>query len=64
MFLKVEEREGFEPSIRITYTHFPGVRLKPLGHLSNYDLITTINIEIPQDKKRVIFKFNRQLFPI
>ena len=29
------EREGFEPSIRNSpYTRFPGVRLKPLGHLS------------------------------
>ena len=28
------EREGFEPSIGVTYTHFPGVRLRPLGHLS------------------------------
>ena len=29
------EREGFEPSVRIaTYTHFPSVRLRPLGHLS------------------------------
>ena len=29
------EREGFEPSIRgYPYTHFPGVRLQPLGHLS------------------------------
>ena len=28
------EREGFEPSIGVTYTHFPGVLLRPLGHLS------------------------------
>ena len=29
------EREGFEPSIEVTpYTRFPGVLLKPLGHLS------------------------------
>src|SRR6185295_2834920 len=29
------EREGFEPSIRIsTYTRFPSVLLQPLGHLS------------------------------
>ena len=29
------EREGFEPSIRVTpYTNFPGWRLRPLGHLS------------------------------
>ena len=28
-------RKGFEPLIRfITYTRFPGVLLKPLGHLS------------------------------
>ncbi len=29
------EREGFEPSVRCSpYTRFPGVHLKPLGHLS------------------------------
>ena len=28
------EREGFEPSVGETYTRFPSVRLKPLGHLS------------------------------
>ena len=29
------ERKGFEPSIQIaSYTHFPGARLRPLGHLS------------------------------
>ncbi len=29
------EREGFEPSVRFEpYTRFPGVHLKPLGHLS------------------------------
>ena len=33
--LLLAEREGFEPSIRFNpYTHFPGVRLQPLGHLS------------------------------
>ncbi len=32
---KMAEREGFEPSIRVTpYTNFPGWRLRPLGHLS------------------------------
>ena len=32
---KNAERKGFEPSIRIApYTHFPGARLRPLGHLS------------------------------
>src|SRR6187551_3890344 len=30
------ERVGFEPTVRIaTYTRFPGVRLKPLIHLSD-----------------------------
>ncbi len=34
-FKRLAEREGFEPSIRDEpYTHFPGVRLQPLGHLS------------------------------
>jgi hypothetical protein len=29
------EREGFEPSVRFEpYARFPGVYLKPLGHLS------------------------------
>ena len=28
------ERQGFEPWIPLQYTHFPSVRLKPLGHLS------------------------------
>ena len=28
------EREGFEPSVLLTYARFPGVCLKPLSHLS------------------------------
>ena len=28
------ERVGFEPTIEFPYTRVPGVRLKPLGHLS------------------------------
>ena len=28
------EREGFEPSVGISYARFPGVCLKPLSHLS------------------------------
>lgn len=28
------ERQGFEPWKGISLTRFPGVRLKPLGHLS------------------------------
>src|SRR6185369_804948 len=35
LFIYPTDREGFEPSIRFEpYTHFPGVRLEPLGHLS------------------------------
>ena len=35
VFTSPADREGFEPSIRFEpYTHFPGVRLEPLGHLS------------------------------
>ena len=30
----VAEREGFEPSIGVTYTPLAGARLQPLGHLS------------------------------
>ncbi len=29
------EREGFEPTVVFSYSRFPGVRLKPLSHLSN-----------------------------
>lgn len=33
------EREGFEPSVRFEpYARFPGVYLKPLGHLSEYKI--------------------------
>ena len=32
---KYAERQGFEPWIGVTYTRFPGVRLQPLGHLSD-----------------------------
>ncbi len=41
-------REGFEPSI-LAYTHFPGVLLRPLGHLTvlfitdNTILTSTVN---------------------
>ena len=31
---KMAERQGFEPWMVINHTRFPGVRLKPLGHLS------------------------------
>ena len=34
--LHLAERQGFEPWTGITCTHFPGVRLRPLGHLSAY----------------------------
>jgi hypothetical protein len=30
------EREGFEPTVLFRYSRFPGVRLKPLSHLSNH----------------------------
>ena len=38
---EVEELRNGQGGIRthgtlLTYTHFPGVRLKPLGHLSKY----------------------------
>jgi hypothetical protein len=29
------EREGFEPTVLFRYSRFPGVRLKPLSHLSD-----------------------------
>ncbi len=33
------EREGFEPSIGVTYTPLAGERLQPLGHLSRMGLL-------------------------
>ena len=36
---KLAEREGFEPSVGISYARFPGVCLKPLSHLSACALI-------------------------
>ena len=34
--IQLAEREGFEPSVRLKpYARFPGVYLKPLGHLSH-----------------------------
>jgi hypothetical protein len=33
---ELAEREGFEPSVVISYARFPGVCLKPLSHLSTY----------------------------
>jgi hypothetical protein len=32
--LKLAERGGFEPPIPLGYSRFPGVRVKPLCHLS------------------------------
>src|SRR5258706_6375575 len=35
------ERVGFEPTVRLSpYTRFPGVRLKPLIHLSEARILT------------------------
>ncbi len=35
LFINLAERVGFEPTVRLAaYTHSPGVRLQPLGHLS------------------------------
>lgn len=31
---ELAEREGFEPTVVFSYSRFPGVRLKPLSHLS------------------------------
>ena len=52
IILNLEERKGFEPLIRFEpYTHFPGVRLQPLGHLSMNN-ICTINYS---QKSRLLF---------
>ena len=32
--IKNAEREGFEPSVGVTYTRLAGAHLQPLGHLS------------------------------
>ncbi len=32
--LKMAVRRGFEPPDTLPYTHFPGVLLQPLGHLT------------------------------
>ena len=32
---RMAEREGFEPPVLFRYTRFPGVRFKPLSHLSD-----------------------------
>ena len=43
---KLAEREGFEPSKRFNpLTHFPGVLLKPLGHLSANRLVATHRLQ-------------------
>ncbi|MDB6054243.1 MAG: hypothetical protein JWN25_1766 [Verrucomicrobiales bacterium] len=36
---EVEERGGFEPPVLFRYSRFPGVRLKPLSHLSTDNVI-------------------------
>ena len=38
------EREGFEPSIGLTYTPLAGERLQPLGHLSG---LAYCNVKVP-----------------
>src|SRR6185436_17171898 len=39
---EVAEREGFEPSVGISYARFPGVCLKPLRHLSIAEAIGSL----------------------
>ena len=39
LFYEMAEREGFEPSIGVTYTPLAGERLQPLGHLSEDRLL-------------------------
>jgi hypothetical protein len=33
------ERQGFEPWMVVKHTRSPGVRLKPLGHLSGHNYV-------------------------
>jgi hypothetical protein len=39
----VEERGGFEPPVLFRYSRFPGVRLKPLSHLSSEKVLVKVN---------------------
>ena len=39
------ERAGFEPAVPCGHTVFPGLHLKPLGHLSNIKFFITISYQ-------------------
>ena len=41
------ERGGFEPPVRIRHSRFPGVRVKPLCHLSNMFIYKNLQMNIP-----------------
>jgi hypothetical protein len=43
LIIKVEERGGFEPPVLFRYSRFPGVRLKPLSHLSSEKVLVKVN---------------------
>ena|GEM_PF-1296725 len=40
------ERGGFEPPVRLRYTRFPGVRFKPLSHLSTCNYSDGVDVSL------------------
>ena len=42
-FIIIEEREDSDPRYVLAYTRFPGVPLRPLGHLSKWETINFNN---------------------
>jgi hypothetical protein len=55
------EREGFEPTVVFSYSRFPGVRLKPLSHLSGHPPViwTTILLRATFFHRSSPFSFHR-----
>src|SRR5260221_5017107 len=46
---ELAEREGFEPTVLFRYSRFPGVRLKPLSHLSGSNTANLANTPVPRN---------------
>src|SRR5258706_10502043 len=46
---ELAEREGFEPTVLFRYSRFPGVRLKPLSHLSGSNTANLANPPGPRN---------------
>ena len=45
------ERGGFEPPVPFEYSRFPGVRVKPLCHLSTVPVSVRFNVQSSMFKK-------------